>query len=240
MTLPRRLTKPIKRLLNSVLLGCAATVLIAYSIALLRSPPKSFGPSQVIGFIPQIGPAAPGSSAGFILAASDAHLFGERVVSVMSARSGRKPGTISPMPAVPADVRAFLNREWATSPLDESELAMNAMQVVRMFGWPFPCVYYGYVTNQPAGTGASWSGSIYSGLRIDSTNPSSRVLPMRVLWSAFAANALILSAAFCLGLTCLTMFHTSHRRRRHACPDCGYDLHASRAGDPCPECGNHR
>jgi len=62
-------------------------------------------------------------------------------------------------------------------------------------------------------------------------------LPRRFLWPTLIANTLIFAGAWWLLLVAPGMTRRSRRRRRGLCIRCAYDLRATSAGSPCPECG---
>jgi len=66
--------------------------------------------------------------------------------------------------------------------------------------------------------------------------PPSRVIPYTLVWPGFLLNILFyatITASFHLSLTTLRRLH---RRRRHRCPHCGYDVKGLTTA-ACPECG---
>ena len=62
-------------------------------------------------------------------------------------------------------------------------------------------------------------------------------LPVRPIWPGFLFNSLFWGAAWLALLTIPLSICRSLRRRRGQCPKCAYDLRATPAGNPCPECG---
>lgn len=65
-------------------------------------------------------------------------------------------------------------------------------------------------------------------------------LPLRPIWSGFAINTLFYAVVL-YGLWSMPLVaRRAMRRREGRCATCGYDLRATRAQDPCPECGPNR
>jgi hypothetical protein len=64
-----------------------------------------------------------------------------------------------------------------------------------------------------------------------------RVVPIIPLCSGFAMNTFVYAFLWFFALLMTARFRRSLRRRRGLCPACAYDLHATSAGSPCPECG---
>ncbi len=97
------------------------------------------------------------------------------------------------------------------------------------FGLPFRCLRA--VQHAPQDT------SDYRVLKGWTANMGEIWLPRRVLWTAILANTLLLAAAWWAALVLPGMSRCVLRRRRGLCPACAYDLRATPAGNPCPECG---
>ena len=106
-------------------------------------------------------------------------------------------------------------------------------------GWPFRCAWW--CVRERRGRSMICHGWNLSG---HSAAPAyagiSTVLPLAPVWPGLAADSAIYgAAAWCL----LVVAHAAglrrrawHRRSRHRCPNCGYDL-AGLGPVPCPECG---
>lgn len=69
---------------------------------------------------------------------------------------------------------------------------------------------------------------------------SKRLIPLHLLWGAFALNALLFALMFAMPYEVVRVFRHFRRRRRAArdmCPACGYALIGASDGVACPECG---
>jgi len=63
------------------------------------------------------------------------------------------------------------------------------------------------------------------------------VLPYRPLWRGYLLNSLVWTLPIFVIMLLPSPIRRSLRRRRGLCPACAYDLRATPAGSPCPECG---
>jgi hypothetical protein len=72
---------------------------------------------------------------------------------------------------------------------------------------------------------------------LDPDSTSSPSLPLEPIWPGFALNTFFY-AALAWGLWQIPLaIRRRSRRRAGKCVKCGYDLRATPAGSPCPECG---
>lgn len=108
-------------------------------------------------------------------------------------------------------------------------------------GWPF-LYLWGVIPARGAASGLQVRHGVWI-LDDDLIVPPSaaahpRPMPLLPLPARFAAAATLYALPF------LAMMHLgrwallARRRRRGLCPTCAYDLRATPAGSPCPECGN--
>ena len=108
------------------------------------------------------------------------------------------------------------------------------------FGWPFTCMWY-QVVGQDQGMqviGAELRGGLLiSGQPATVGTPRCRIIPLYPAWHGLLGNTLIYAAAWASLLILIPMLIRANRRRRGLCPACAYDLRATPAGSPCPECG---
>lgn len=64
-----------------------------------------------------------------------------------------------------------------------------------------------------------------------------RMLPMRPVWPAFAANVAVYTVLAMLSFRLFVSLRAGHRRRRSKCPHCCYSTLGLGVGASCPECG---
>ncbi|MBX3405156.1 MAG: hypothetical protein KF869_00205 [Phycisphaeraceae bacterium] len=107
-------------------------------------------------------------------------------------------------------------------------------------GWPFTCLWYQVLGNDQGMTvvGAQLRGGLLiSGQPATVGDAHCRIIPLRPAWPGLLGNTFIFAAAWLLVLLAVPMLVRARRRRRGLCPACAYDLRATPAGSPCPECG---
>ncbi|MBX3403197.1 MAG: hypothetical protein KF699_07280 [Phycisphaeraceae bacterium] len=111
---------------------------------------------------------------------------------------------------------------------------------VEIQGIPFACVY-GRMMGPPGSNGMVMEGMHWFAghtWRNFSRQGEDLILPFHPIWSGYILNTL----AWGLPLFALTLvppaIRRTLRRRRGLCPACAYDLRATPAGSPCPECGS--
>jgi len=109
------------------------------------------------------------------------------------------------------------------------------------FGWPFTCLWY-QVLGQDQGMrviGADLRGGLLiSGQPATVGDANCRIIPLRPAWPGLLGSTLIYGAAWAFLLVAIPLLLRTHRRGRGLCPACAYDLRATPAGLPCPECGS--
>jgi len=69
---------------------------------------------------------------------------------------------------------------------------------------------------------------------------ASRLIPLRVLWGAFAVNALLFTLVFAAPYEIARFVQRRRRVALNLCPSCGYALIGASNGVACPECGAAR
>jgi hypothetical protein len=85
--------------------------------------------------------------------------------------------------------------------------------------------------------GKSLTGGDLNALVPSGTTSRTRIVPFLPLYRGLAINLLWFSLLWFILLTVASFARRSLRRRRGLCPACAYDLRATPAGSPCPECG---
>lgn len=119
-------------------------------------------------------------------------------------------------------------------------LAWRQAQVA--VGWPRLCFWCDLDVKYATGTSSTVHGR--GGFLL--TDPTviredlseTRILPVRPIWSALAANAAFYTLAWAMPLLAVSLVRRAVRRRRSLCPTCAYDRRGlSPATAPCPECG---
>jgi hypothetical protein len=66
---------------------------------------------------------------------------------------------------------------------------------------------------------------------------ATRWLPLRPMWPGLIADTLFYATLIMASASGASCFRGCRRRQRGLCPACGYDVRATPAGAPCPECG---
>ena len=109
-------------------------------------------------------------------------------------------------------------------------------------GWPMPALrgvehieYSEMSINRP---GVFVIGEVESSkARVLDSGRQIVVVPGVLVWPGLAINALSFGAPIALTWTLLPVAVRTWRRRKHACPACGFSMKGLQIGQPCPECG---
>lgn len=116
-------------------------------------------------------------------------------------------------------------------------------RIVVAIGWPMSCLWYelrGWYPND--GSLPAWYTSGGLKLADRASDPSGRapmpiVIPLRPLLGPLAFNLVFYIVTACVVRVGFRHTRCFIRRRRGLCPACAYDLRATPASSPCPECG---
>jgi len=109
------------------------------------------------------------------------------------------------------------------------------------YGWPRLCLWHRTMSTFDPVTSSVSGGMLEGGIlvfgKVDVRGHDYRALPLRPIWSGLAVNALVFGLMWWLLLFVPGIVRRRLRAKRGACLRCGYDLRATPAGSPCPECG---
>ena len=111
----------------------------------------------------------------------------------------------------------------------------------RASGWPWLCMSSTRVlsaaSSQPHIRGVLPLFSTTSYPAGFSSDPDCGAAPLIPIWSGLAADTALFTLPWLLLCLGIPAFRRALRNRRGLCAACGYDLRATPAGSPCPECG---
>ena len=123
-----------------------------------------------------------------------------------------------------------------SGPFDDQEQSIQPLWHEYGHGWPVLAMSHRRETTLVAGKGVP---TLFDSFQLPHWLASTgqiTVVPLRVIWRGFAVDSLLYGAIWFALLFAPAMIRRFLRRRRGACPLCGYDLrHADHAA--CPECG---
>ncbi|MBX3405157.1 MAG: hypothetical protein KF869_00210 [Phycisphaeraceae bacterium] len=153
-------------------------------------------------------------------------------------------------PPVPADVAAE-RAKLKSNPMSEGHcpLLVNYSPntaimhlAVQEYGFPLRCAWSWRVDQNaaiqvtaPAAGSKSFSGGAFV---LHSTANEDYSLPYLPIWLGIFANTVTYFTMFLALSYGRRQLLSTLRRRRGLCPACAYDLRATPAGSPCPECGS--
>jgi hypothetical protein len=116
-------------------------------------------------------------------------------------------------------------------------------------GWPFRAFWLEYEQHYATNTTDIAETRIHGGIRVKFNDPTSvwyapppspTALPYRPVWPGLILDTLFFASLWAALLYIPRAARRSLRRRRGLCPACAYDLRATPASSPCPECGQTR
>jgi len=131
--------------------------------------------------------------------------------------------------SLPRWSRLWHSENWRRNAVTGSELGLNGNLELDV-GWPMPSFSMDWECTQ-------WSPCNGGMLFKRPPGAGPRFLIWRPIPLGFAADTLLWSACIAGATSAAQMWIKARRRRRAACPACGYDLRGLTAGTVCPECG---
>lgn len=111
----------------------------------------------------------------------------------------------------------------------------------RAAGWPWLCMSSTRTQEADAaapvvrGARPLIPATIY---KTAASDPDRGALPLIPIWPGLLANTAAFALFWLLVLFAIPLTRRAIRARRGQCINCGYDLHATPSGNPCPECGH--
>lgn len=149
------------------------------------------------------------------------------------------PGAPTMDGVVPRSLRAQIT-PWLTG--DASWPGTDVARFHGARGWPFLALWCEFITTPSL----PWNGRPSGGIELPWPGvqpgwylppPPKTALPLRPLWTGFAADTLVFAATWWLLHGGGRRWRASRRRRRNMCARCGYDLRGTEPPGVCPECG---
>ena len=224
----------------SLVIGFAITLAFALGFALRGVPlERTTGPESGVAFVPA------GAYEGWILHAPARHFGATELFASCDSVSRLDHDTVA-FKDLDRERRAFARVH--SLPLHLPTTDANFRHEYH-FGWPCRALWAAKDTridgcfHQNRGQthavvlAPGFMGPEFAFVRIGRGVPETRAIATGILpWGLFANIAMFSAAAY--GLLFVPVRLRRHlRRRRGHCPGCNYDLRATPAGAPCPECG---
>lgn len=242
------------RLCLSAAFGCATAVGIAWSVAFEGFEPDS------CSHRPIAWPVGEGEAIWYTLVASRATLS-QALMRRIPASIGESSITTMPDELAEANYHRLINNSNSlangdvpiTMPIAPKPMQCNPppedydCRYEYQFGWPFRCLWcscdflsfnmgdraYCHVWQV---RGAPTRGAFH--LIFDPRfRQGQRYLPTGILWPGLATNTACYTLPWWLLFSTPVWIRDFRRKRRGQCTRCAYDLRATPADAPCPECG---
>lgn len=221
--------------LASILLGTLTAIGLALGSAAWRMPPQAESES-LIGTLDTPFTESNGTQyLGSLILLQDARRWDQRAITChYIPTKSWPPGPIKPTSSYGSKMDWFLHRRW---PAERTIFAEHSSwQTIHQFGWPMHCLWNGRIYNQPGPNEPGWTQDGYGGIRVGS-RPFPRVLPTLPMWGGLVVDCAVFALLWFRVLLVPGMVRRASRRCRGLCAACAYDLRATPAGAPCPECG---
>lgn len=220
----RRWRRWVQRAVAIVLLGCAASVISAWVLALVyawnglgtAAVPMEFG-SKPPGATSEIG----------LLRWTD---FGRETWSIPAFWPSRSAEMIAMFPEwKPAESSAWPH-QLPSPPADPAE-------GVRSEGWGWPWISMNWVVTWQEGLHGAVAATKTRGAWVVQIHQKGVTFPLVPIWRGFFGNAAVFGMLIGVVWWGPGILRRTIRRRRGRCVKCGYSLRGS-SGVTCPECGS--
>jgi len=218
-----------KRALVFLALGCLTTLIIAWGIALrvdVNGAPRH-NRNSGLGMTGVWNPAQQ-TVWTFNLQPS----VGYAQMS-LSNRGQEPPGGFE---TVPAQTMIDLAQApaWSTIRRGDAQGFFGVFYIEQAFGWPFHAMAQRHrFPRDPSQSNSADGLALPTSVMRFATG---RHLPLRVIWPGFLGDAVVFAWMWYAVTAFPMVLVRSRRRKRGACPSCGYDVRYT-PDSPCPECG---
>ena len=152
-----------------------------------------------------------------------------------------EPALESPLASLPGWCDDYLMGK-LRSVVDDEDWVSTQVQGV---GWPWPALWCAPAIADPMGSDEIFHPAV-GGITLGNRPPPYwhalrvRTLPLRPIWEGFAINTVFYASVLWMLMLCPHTLCRMIRRKRGRCIKCAYDLRGTSGGDfstGCPECG---